>query len=86
MVNYDISKVIGAIPEIIKGLPMTLLVLLLTTILGSLLGGLVAWASLSRIKLLKIWLRVMFLSYVVLHLLYCCSWYSMEFLNFLIGG
>lgn len=41
MVNYDISKVFGALPEIIKGLPMTLLVILLTTLLGSLLGGLV---------------------------------------------
>ena len=48
MVNYDISKVIGAIPEIIKGLPMTLLVLLLTTILGSLLGGFITWESLSK--------------------------------------
>ena len=53
MVNYDISKVIGAIPEIIKGLPMTLLVLLLTTILGSLLGGLITWASLSKNKVLE---------------------------------
>jgi len=43
MVNYDISKVFGALPEIIKGLPMTLLVILLTTLLGSLLGGLIAW-------------------------------------------
>ena len=52
MVNYDISKVFGALPEIIKGLPMTLLVILLTTLLGSLLGGLVAWASLSKDKAL----------------------------------
>ena len=53
MVNYDISKVFGALPEIIKGLPMTLLVILLTTLLGSLLGGLVAWASLSKDKALE---------------------------------
>ena len=59
MVNYDISKVFGALPEIIKGLPMTLLVILLTTLLGSLLGGLVAWV------------RDMFLSYAVPHRL-CC--------------
>ena len=25
MVNYDISKVFGALPEIIKGLPMTII-------------------------------------------------------------
>ena len=53
MVNYDISKVFGALPEIIKGLPMTLLVILLTTLLGSLLGGLIAWASLSKDKALE---------------------------------
>ena len=67
MVNYDISKVFGALPEIIKGLPMTLLVILLTTLLGSLLGGLVAWASLSKDKALE----DMFLSYAVPHRL-CC--------------
>ena len=53
MVNYDISKVFGALPEIIKGLPMTLFVILLTTLLGSLLGGLIAWASLSKDKALE---------------------------------
>ena len=53
MVNYDISKVFGALPEIIKGLPMTLLVIILTTLLGSLLGGLIAWASLSKDKALE---------------------------------
>lgn len=53
MVNYDISKVFGALPEVIKGLPMTLLVIILTTLLGSLLGGLVAWASLSKDKALE---------------------------------
>ena len=53
MVNYDISKVFGALPEVIKGLPMTLLVIILTTLLGSLLGGLIAWASLSKDKALE---------------------------------
>lgn len=71
MVNYDISKVFGALPEIIKGLPMTLLVILLTTLLGSLLGGLVAWASLSKDKALENLAKGYVLSYAVPHRL-CC--------------
>ena len=83
MVNYDISKVFGALPEIIKGLPMTLLVILLTTLLGSLLGGLIAWASLSKDKALENLAKG---SYAVPHLLCYYSWYFTEFQNFLIGG
>lgn len=52
MVNYDISRVFSALPTIIQGLPMTLLVLLATTLLGSLLGGLLAWAQLVGDKTL----------------------------------
>ena len=52
MVNYDISRVFSALPTIIQGLPMTLLVLLVTTLLGSLLGGLLAWAQLAGDKTL----------------------------------
>lgn len=52
MVNYDISRVFSALPTIIQGLPMTLLVLLATTLLGSLLGGLLAWAQLAGDKTL----------------------------------
>lgn len=52
MVNYDISKVFELLPNIVGALPMTVLVLLLTTVLGSALGGLLAWAQLSDEKVL----------------------------------
>lgn len=52
MVNYDISKVFEALPDIWQALPMTLLVLVLTTFIGSLFGGLLAWAQLSGEKVL----------------------------------
>ena len=52
MVNYDISRVFAALPDIWQALPMTLLVLFLTTVIGSLLGGLLAWAQLSGDKVL----------------------------------
>lgn len=52
MVNYDISRVFAALPDIWQALPMTLLVLFLTTVIGSLLGGLLAWAQLSGEKVL----------------------------------
>lgn len=52
MVNYDISKVFEALPDIWQALPMTLLVLFLTTLIGSLFGGLLAWAQLSGEKVL----------------------------------
>lgn len=54
MVNYDISRVISALPEVLQGLPMTLLVLVVTTLLGSVLGGLIAWGQLSQEK---IWIQ-----------------------------
>ncbi|KXT74073.1 hypothetical protein STRDD10_01231 [Streptococcus sp. DD10] len=50
MVNYDISKVFDMLPNIASALPMTIIVLSLTTLLGSLLGGLLAWAQLSEEK------------------------------------
>lgn len=52
MVNYDILKVFEALPSIWQALPMTLLVLFLTTVIGSLFGGLLAWAQLSGEKVL----------------------------------
>ena len=85
MVNYDISKVFGALPEIIKGLPMTLLVILLTTLLGSLLGGLVAWASLSKDKALENLAKGYVLSYAVPTDCVAILVFT-EFQNFLIGG
>lgn len=50
MVSYDFSKVFQFLPTLWQALPMTLLVLVLTTILGSLFGGLLAWAQLAEDK------------------------------------
>lgn len=52
MVNYDISKVFEALPVIWQALPMTLLVLFLTTFIGSILGIFLSWAQLSGDKVL----------------------------------
>lgn len=46
MVSYDLSYVFKFLPDILSALPLTLWILLLTTSLGSLLGGLLAWGQL----------------------------------------
>lgn len=47
MVSYEPSRVIRVIPDILSALPLTLWVLALTVLLGSLLGFLLAWAKVS---------------------------------------
>ncbi|SEP96201.1 amino acid ABC transporter membrane protein 1, PAAT family [Streptococcus equinus] len=47
MVSYEPSRVIRVIPDILSALPLTLWVLALTVLLGSLLGFLLAYAQLS---------------------------------------
>ncbi|QGX00750.1 amino acid ABC transporter permease [Streptococcus ruminicola] len=47
MVSYEPSRVIRVIPDILSALPLTLWVLALTVLLGSLLGFLLAWAQVS---------------------------------------
>ena len=49
---------------------MTLLVIILTTLLGSLLGGLIAWASLSKDKALEN-LAKGYVFYLTLYPTYC---------------
>ncbi|MDO4666563.1 MAG: amino acid ABC transporter permease [Streptococcus sp.] len=53
MVSYDISRVFTFFPNLFQALPMTLWILLLTTVFGSIFGALLAWAQLSKEKVLK---------------------------------
>lgn len=48
MVSYEPSRVIRVIPEILSALPLTLWILVVTVLLGSLLGFLLAYAQISR--------------------------------------
>ena len=50
MVSYDFSKVFQFLPTLWQALPMTLSILFLTTLLGSLFGGLLAWAQVGEDK------------------------------------
>ena len=50
MVSYDISRVFTFFPNLFQALPMTLWILLLTTVFGSIFGVLLAWAQLSKEK------------------------------------
>jgi L-cystine transport system permease protein len=47
MVSYEPSRVIRVIPDILSALPLTLWVLVVTVLLGSLLGFLLALAQVS---------------------------------------
>lgn len=50
MVSYEPSRVITFLPEILSALPLTLWVLVLTILFGSLLGLFLAWSQLSGEK------------------------------------
>ena len=50
MVSYDFSRVFQFLPTLWQALPMTLSILFFTTILGSLFGGLLAWAQVGEDK------------------------------------
>lgn len=47
MVSYEPSRVVTFLPEILSALPLTLWVLVLTILFGSLLGLFLAWSQLS---------------------------------------
>lgn len=46
MVSYDLSYVFKFLPEILYALPLTLWILIVTIVIGSLLGALLAWGQL----------------------------------------
>lgn len=48
MVSYQVDKVFDILPNLLSALPVTLLVIVMTTILGLLLGSLLTWAQLSH--------------------------------------
>lgn len=47
MVSFNPEKVLLFLPELLSGLPTTLFIMLVTSLLGSLLGGLLAWGQLA---------------------------------------
>lgn len=57
MVSYEPSRVITFLPEILSALPLTLWVLVLTILFGSLLGMFLAWSQLSGEKSLSSFAR-----------------------------
>lgn len=57
MVSYEPSRVITFLPEILLALPLTLWVLVLTILFGSLLGLFLAWSQLSGEKSLSSFAR-----------------------------
>ena len=57
MVSYDPSRVITFLPETLSALPLTLWVLVLTILFGSLLGLFLAWSQLSGEKSLSSFAR-----------------------------
>ncbi|SEF20166.1 amino acid ABC transporter membrane protein 1, PAAT family (TC 3.A.1.3.-) [Streptococcus gallolyticus] len=57
MVSYEPSRVITFLPEILSALPLTLWVLVLTILFGSLLGLFLAWSQLSGEKSLSSFAR-----------------------------
>ncbi|KXT83493.1 amino acid ABC transporter permease [Streptococcus panodentis] len=48
MVAYDLTRVFEQIPILLQALPTTLWIMVLTAVIGSLLGGLLAWAQLAE--------------------------------------
>ena len=57
MVSYEPSRVITFLPEILSALPLTLWVIVLTILFGSLLGLFLAWSQLSGEKSLSSFAR-----------------------------
>ncbi len=57
MVSYEPSRVITFLPEILSALPLSLWVLVLTILFGSLLGLFLAWSQLSGEKSLSSFAR-----------------------------
>lgn len=51
MVSYQVDKVFDILPNLLSALPMTLIVIALTTFWGLILGGMLAWARLSQDKI-----------------------------------
>lgn len=50
MVGYRLEKILAFLPELLAALPLTLGVLLVTIVIGSILGALLAWAQISGNK------------------------------------
>ena len=50
MVAYDLTRVFEQIPILLQALPTTLWIMLLTAIIGSIFGGLLAWAQVAEEK------------------------------------
>ena len=48
MVSYDLSRVFGLLPSLLQALPTTLWIMFVTALIGSLLGGLLAWAQIAE--------------------------------------
>ena len=48
MVAYDVERVLKFLPDLLGALPLTLWIMVLTTLLGSALGLLLAWAQLAE--------------------------------------
>ena len=48
MVAYDLSRVFGLLPGLLQALPTTLWIIFVTVLIGSLLGGLLAWAQVAE--------------------------------------
>ena len=48
MVAYDLSRVFGLLPGLLQALPTTLWIMFVTVLIGSLLGGLLAWAQVAE--------------------------------------
>lgn len=47
MVSFNVEKVLLFLPELLSALPTTLFIMLMTSVFGSLLGGLLTWAQLA---------------------------------------
>ena len=48
MVSYDLSRVFGLLPSLLQALPTTLWIMFVTALIGSFLGGLLAWAQITE--------------------------------------
>lgn len=82
MVSYEPSRVITFLPEILSALPLTLWVLVLTILFGSLLGLFLAWSQLSGEKSLSSFARGYVFILRLRHLLYLSFWFFMVYLVF----
>ena len=48
MVSYDLSRIFGLLPSLLQALPTTLWIMFVTALIGSFLGGLLAWAQIAE--------------------------------------